>query len=110
MLAGRPSGSTAVTDRAPEEIASRLLGRPYAALDSTAQNVALHVAQQRHIARDVSFEVNLEAEVEIMLLYDKLDALRHAQRQDLLALQAEQLRLLVAPARSPAPQDGVAGS
>lgn len=203
MLAGRPSRPTAVTDRAPEEIASRLLGRPYAALDPTAQNVALHVAQQRHIARDVTldvdpaatrgqraadlvtslggswtfvglfvaavllwvllnamllrvrgeafdphpyillnlllsmlaavqapiilmshtrhaaeerrraahdYEVNLKAEVEIMLLHDKLDALRHAQWQDLLALQAEQLRLLVALARSPAPQDRAVGS
>jgi uncharacterized membrane protein len=171
----------------PEDIATRLLGRPFAALDETAQKVATHVSQRRHIARNLAhdvaatrgqraadavaafggswtfvglfaatllgwvlinavllrsqgstfdpypyillnlflsmlaavqapvilmsqnrqaekdrlgashdYEINLKAELEIMLLHDKLDALREAQWQELLSLQAEQLRLLAA--------------
>lgn len=40
------------------------------------------------------YEVNLKAELEIMLLHDKLDHLRQQQWSELLALQAEQMRLL----------------
>ena len=50
------------------------------------------------------YEVNLKAELEIMLLHDKLDLLREGQWRELLDLQAEQLRLLehlVRPARPP---------
>lgn len=42
------------------------------------------------------YEVNLKAELEIMLLHDKLDQLRQAQWAELLALQTEQMRLLAA--------------
>lgn len=42
------------------------------------------------------YEVNLKAELEIMLLHDKLDQLRQQQWSELLALQAEQMRLLAA--------------
>ena len=173
----------------PDDIAAKLLGRPYAALDETAQKVARHVAERRHIARNLAqdveatatrgqraadavasfggswtfvglfaatllawvllnavlvhgrgqtfdpypyillnlflsmlaaiqapvilmsqnrqaekdrlgaahdYEVNLKAELEIMLLHEKLDGLRERQWQELLALQAEQLRLLAA--------------
>jgi uncharacterized membrane protein len=40
------------------------------------------------------YEVNLKAELEIMLLHDKLDLLREGQWHELLALQNEQLKLL----------------
>lgn len=42
------------------------------------------------------YEINLKAELEIMLLHDKLDQLRERQWAELLALQAEQMRLLAA--------------
>jgi uncharacterized membrane protein len=177
----------------PEDIATRLLGSHYAALDATGQKVARHVAQRRHIARNPAqdgtatetpgqraadavasfggswifvglfgatllgwvvlnamllanrgqtfdpypyillnlflsmlaavqapvilmsqnrqaakdrigaahdYEVNLKAELEIMLLHEKLDALRKTQWQELVELQHEQLRWLAALARS----------
>ncbi len=34
-----------------DEVASQLLGMPYASLDATAQKVASHVAHRKHIAR-----------------------------------------------------------
>jgi uncharacterized membrane protein len=40
------------------------------------------------------YEVNLKAELEIMLLHDKLDLLREGQWRELLDLQKEQLGLL----------------
>ena len=173
--------------RKPEDIATKLLGRPYAELDPRAQKVAQHVASRKHIARNVAedfkaaptfgqrsadavatfggswtfvglfsavvalwvglnafllatrgstfdpfpfillnlflsmlaaiqapvilmsqnrqaekdrasaehdYEVNLKAEIEIMLLHDKIDLLREAQWQELLAMQREQLGLL----------------
>jgi len=40
------------------------------------------------------YEVNLKAELEIMLLHDKIDLLREGQWRELLALQGEQLKLL----------------
>ena len=40
------------------------------------------------------YEVNLKAELEIMLLHEKIDELRQAQWQDLLALQQRQIALL----------------
>jgi uncharacterized membrane protein len=40
------------------------------------------------------YEVNLKAELEIMLLHDKVDQLREEQWRELLALQSEQLKLL----------------
>ena len=57
------------------------------------------MAQNRQAERDrVSaghdYEVNLKAELEIMLLHDKLDALRQQQWDELLALQGQQLQLL----------------
>ena len=172
----------------PDDIAARLLGRPYAGLDATTQRVAQHVASRKHISRNVArdagapptagehaadavasfggswtfvglfaatmlawvglnaillfsagqtfdpypyillnlflsmlaaiqapiilmsqnrqsekdrlhaehdYEVNLKAELEIMLLHEKVDLLREGQWGDLLALQKEQLRLLV---------------
>ena len=170
-----------------EDIASDLLGTSYALLDRRAQNVARHVAERRHIARNLSqdegpspsrgqiaadavarfggswafvglfgltllawvalnavllalhggtfdpypyillnlflsmlaaiqapiilmsqnrqsekdrisaehdYEVNLKAELEIMLLHEKIDRLQDPQWQELLALQTRQLALL----------------
>lgn len=40
------------------------------------------------------YEVNLKAELEILLLHEKIDALREHQWQDLMALQQQQIALL----------------
>ncbi|WIT13206.1 DUF1003 domain-containing protein [Paucibacter sediminis] len=47
------------------------------------------------------YEVNLKAELEIMLLHDKLDLLREKQWAELLELQQSQLQLLAALAERP---------
>ena len=173
--------------RKPEDIASRLLGVPYASLDERTKKVTRHVAGRTHIARNLSrvddvtpslgqraadavasfggswtfvglfamtmlvwvginallliyrgatfdpypyillnlflsmlaaiqapiilmsqnrqaekdratvehdYEVNLKAELEIMLLHEKIDLLRETQWKELLDIQQEQLRLL----------------
>jgi uncharacterized membrane protein len=173
--------------RQPHEIAAKLLGMPFEALDERAQRVAQHVAGRKHIARNVAkeadasttfgqraadavasfggswifvglfagtmvlwvglnaflvmnrgrtfdpypyillnlflsmlaaiqapvilmsqnrqsekdrihaehdYEVNLKAELDIMLLHEKLDLLREKQWEELLAIQKEQLELL----------------
>jgi len=38
----------------PEEVASRLLGQPYESLDEAARNVARHIAERTHLARNLS--------------------------------------------------------
>jgi len=68
-------------------------------------------AQKDRITAEHDYEVNLKAELEIMLLHDKLDQLRESQWQALLAMQQEQLTLLtgLAKARGAVPmpeQDG----
>ncbi len=173
--------------RKPEDIASRLLGVPYASLDERTQKVTRSVAGRTHIARNLTrtddetpslgqraadavasfggswtfvglfamtmlvwvginallliyrgatfdpypyillnlflsmlaaiqapiilmsqnrqaekdratvehdYEVNLKAELEIMLLHEKIDLLRETQWKELLDIQQEQLRLL----------------
>jgi uncharacterized membrane protein len=57
------------------------------------------MSQNRHSERDRlhaehDYEVNLKAELEIMLLHEKIDSLRETQWQELLTLQKEQLALL----------------
>ena len=57
------------------------------------------MSQNRQAVRDrvaagLDYEVNLKAELEIMLLHDKLDRLREQQWSELLAQQTEQMRLL----------------
>jgi uncharacterized membrane protein len=42
------------------------------------------------------YEVNLKAELEIMLLHEKIDLLRDTQWAELLGIQKEQSRLLAA--------------
>jgi uncharacterized membrane protein len=170
----------------PDEIASKLLGVPYEALDELAKKVARHIAGRTHIARNVAkdlvepslgqraadavasfggswtfvglfaavmlvwvglnaflllnrgktfdpypyillnlflsmlaaiqapiilmsqnrqsekdrisaehdYEVNLKAELEIMLLHEKIDLLRETQWNELLRIQNDQLKLL----------------
>ena len=94
--------------RKPEEIASKLLGVPYAALDERANTVARHVAERTHIARNMAksqkdrlsaehdYEVNLKAELEIMLQHETFDLLREKQWDELPVIQKEQLKLLSA--------------
>jgi uncharacterized membrane protein len=42
--------------RSADDVASKLLGAPFAALDERARKVALHVAERRHIARNLAAE------------------------------------------------------
>lgn len=78
-------------------------------------------AEKDRLTAGHDYEVNLKAELEIMLLHDKLDRLRQQQWGELLALQTEQMRLLAALAAGqpaacdsartpgmPVPQDGPA--
>jgi uncharacterized membrane protein len=51
-------------------------------------------AQKDRISAEHDYEVNLKAELEIMLLHDKLDLLREGQWSSLLAIQQEQMQLL----------------
>ena len=51
-------------------------------------------AQKDRISAEHDYEVNLKAELEIMLLHDKIDQLRESQWQALLETQKEQLALL----------------
>ena len=180
--------------RKPEEIATRLLGKPYETLDVRAQKVAQVMSKRQHIARDLArdsdddkpsrgqraadavasfggswifvgmfmttmvawvgvnaallagmgktfdpypyillnlflsmlaaiqapvilmsqnrqaekdrataghdYEVNLKAELEIMLLHEKIDLLREKQWAELLEMQQDQLKLLAALAEA----------
>jgi uncharacterized membrane protein len=51
-------------------------------------------AQKDRIGAEHDYEVNLKAELEIMLLHDKLDLLREGQWSSLLAIQQDQIKLL----------------
>ncbi|MGE5118105.1 MAG: DUF1003 domain-containing protein [Betaproteobacteria bacterium] len=51
-------------------------------------------SQKDRTSAEHDYEVNLKAELEIMLLHDKLDLLREEQWRELLAVQNEQLTLL----------------
>jgi uncharacterized membrane protein len=48
------------------------------------------------------YEINLKAELEIMALHEKLDALKATQWQELIAIQQEQIRMLSALCGTPA--------
>lgn len=57
------------------------------------------MSQNRQAANDRAhaehdYEVNLKAELEIMSLHEKMDALREKQWTELLAMQHEQIRML----------------
>jgi uncharacterized membrane protein len=51
-------------------------------------------AQKDRQVAEHDYEVNLKAELEIMLLHEKIDLLREGQWTALLAIQQEQIRLL----------------
>ncbi len=51
-------------------------------------------AEKDRIGAEHDYEVNLKAELEIMLLHEKVDALRQTQWDELLRIQREQLALL----------------
>jgi uncharacterized membrane protein len=60
-------------------------------------------SEKDRVNAEHDYEVNLKAELEIMLLHEKVDLLRDGQWRELLALQNEQLRLLThLMARNPA--------
>ena len=60
-------------------------------------------AERDRVSAEHDYEVNLKAELEIMLLHDKLDALREKQWKELLSLQHEQLELLTRLVQSERP-------
>ena len=51
-------------------------------------------AEKDRLNAEHDYEVNLKAELEIMLLHEKVDLLREGQWNELLVIQKEQLRLL----------------
>jgi len=66
---------------------------------ASIQAPVILMSQNRQAQKDRSnaehdYEVNLKAELEIMLLHEKLDRLREGQWGELLTIQKEQLKLL----------------
>jgi len=51
-------------------------------------------SEKDRISAEHDYEVNLKAELEIMLLHEKIDLLREQQWEELLQIQKEQLKLL----------------
>ena len=51
-------------------------------------------AEKDRLNAEHDYEVNLKAELEIMLLHEKIDDLKDKQWEELLAIQKEQLQLL----------------
>lgn len=109
--------------KTPDDPIEKLLGAPYDSLDELTKKIARHVSDRKHIARNTAKELdekstlgeraadavatfggswtfitlimlNLKAELEIMLLHEKVDLLRKSQWSELLAIQKEQLKRL----------------
>ena len=59
-------------------------------------------AQKDRLSAEHDYEVNLKAELEIMLLHEKFDRLRQTQWDELIDLQKQQLAMLAA--LTPAPR------
>jgi uncharacterized membrane protein len=53
-------------------------------------------SEKDRISAEHDYEVNLKAELEIMLLHEKIDLLREKQWEELLEIQKEQLKQLAA--------------
>ncbi len=51
-------------------------------------------SEKDRVTAEHDYEVNLKAELEIMLLHEKIDALRETQWAELLEMQNQQLKLL----------------
>ena len=62
-------------------------------------------SQKDRASAEHDYEVNLKAELEIMLLHDKLDLLRDGQWRELLAVQSQQMTLLQDLLRQQRPQE-----
>jgi len=60
-------------------------------------------SEKDRLTAEHDYEINIKAELEIMLLHEKVDALRLHQWDELLTLQKEQLALLTALHQSPHP-------
>ena len=78
---------------------------------AAVQAPVIMMSQNRQAAKDRldaahDYEVNLKAEMEIMALHEKLDALRDAQLARLLETQEEQLKLLADMVRRLQAQQG----
>ena len=56
-------------------------------------------SEKDRLSAEHDYEVNLKAELEIMLLHEKIDLLREKQWDELLLIQKEQLKLLAAAAQ-----------
>jgi uncharacterized membrane protein len=72
------------------------------------------MSQNRQAAKDRldaahDYEVNLKAELEIMALHEKMDALREQQWRELIEIQQEQIRLLTELLKSKEASDKGAG-
>jgi len=62
-------------------------------------------SEKDRLSAEHDYEVNLKAELEIMLLHDKIDLLREKQWAELLEIQKDQLKLLAALAgKEPGPR------
>ncbi|MEG2632901.1 MAG: DUF1003 domain-containing protein, partial [Comamonas sp.] len=57
-------------------------------------------SERDRIRGEHDYEVNLKAELEIMMLHEKIDLLQQKQWTELIAIQREQLELLAALAAS----------
>jgi uncharacterized membrane protein len=53
-------------------------------------------SEKDRMGAEHDYEVNLKAELDIMLLHDKVDLLREKQWEELLAIQNEQMKILSA--------------
>ena len=53
-------------------------------------------SQKDRLSAEHDYEVNLKAELKVMLLHEKFDLLREKQWEELLVIQKEQLNLLSA--------------
>jgi uncharacterized membrane protein len=51
-------------------------------------------SEKDRINAEHDYEVNLKAELEIMLLHEKLDVLREQQWEELITIQKDQLQML----------------
>ena len=60
-------------------------------------------SEKDRISAEHDYEVNLKAELEIMLLHEKIDLLRQKQWDELLQMQREQLQLLAVVAQTSQP-------
>ncbi len=70
-------------------------------------------SEKDRISAEHDYEVNLKAELEIMLLHEKIDTLRQAQWLELIDIQRRQLELLaalVAGAKAPSDVDATSAS